>query len=65
MATIRTRVESLVDYSQSQILTSTEHVESLHNIALRKEQLTQEREIEKVERELIKYARTIEIDIEN
>ena len=38
-----TRVESLVDYSQSQIITSDEHVDNLYSIQQKKKKLLKKR----------------------
>ena len=54
---LSTRIEPLVDYSQSQILTSDEHVDNLYSIQQRKEEIAQEKEAKRVERELTKVAR--------
>ena len=55
-----TRVEPLIDYSQSQILTSDGHVDNLHTIQQRKDQLAQEKEVKRIEKELTKSARAKE-----
>ena len=60
VTTKKSRAKPLVDYSQSQILTSREHVEALHKIAQKKEELAQGRKAKKVERELTKHARAAE-----
>ena len=39
----KTRAEPLMDYSQSQILTSREHVESLHNIGQKRATCTRKK----------------------
>ena len=53
----KARAEPFIDYSQSQILTSAQHVDALHNIAAKKEKIAEEREAKKVEREFTKEAR--------
>ena len=52
-----TRAEPLVDYSQSQIITSDEHVDNFYSIQQRKEEIAQEKEAKRVERELTKVVR--------
>ena len=54
------RAEALVDYSQSHILTSNEHVDKLHTILEKKEQIAQEKEKRRMEKEFIKHARAAE-----
>ena len=60
ITTKRTRVEALVDYSQSHILTSNEHVDKLHTILKKKEQIAQEKDRKRVEKEFTKHARVAE-----
>ena len=60
VTTRRLRAKSLMDYSQSQNLTSNEHVDTLYTIAQKRKQLAQEKETRRIEKELIKYARTTE-----
>ena len=55
-----TKAKSLVDYSQSQIITSDEHVDNLYSIQQRKEEIALEKEAKRVERELTKVARAQE-----
>ena len=58
--TRKTIVEPLVDYSQSQILTSSQHVEALKDIATQKEEVQLQREERARIRELTKYKRVEE-----
>ena len=50
----KSRVEPFINYSQSQIVTLAQHVDTLHSIAAKKEKIVEEREAKKVERELTK-----------
>ena len=56
LVTRRATYEPLVNYSQFQIITSDSHVETLHKIAKRKEQLAKEKEAKILERKLTKVA---------
>ena len=56
----KSRAEPFIDYSQSQIITSIQHVDTLYSIAAKKEKIAEKREAKKVERELIKQARAAE-----
>ena len=47
-------IEPLVDYSQSQVLTSNHHITDLESIAIRKERLQLEKKQKKIEKELNK-----------
>ena len=47
-------MESLVDYVQSQVLTSNHHITNLESITTRKERLQLEKEQKKIEKELNK-----------
>ena len=58
--TRKTIVEPLVDYSQSQILTSSQHVEALKDIATQKEKVQLQREERARIRELTKHKRVEE-----
>ena len=52
-----TRAEPLVDYSQSQIITSDEYVDNFYGIQQKKKKIAQEKEAKRVERELTKVAK--------
>ena len=58
--THRSILEPLVDYSQSQILTSNDHVSTLESIAQKKIEVARERERKKIEKEYNKSARELE-----
>ena len=58
--TRKTIVEPLVDYSQSQILTSSQHVEAMKDIATQKEEVQLQREERARIRELTKHKRVEE-----
>ena len=53
----KTRCEPLVDYTHSQILISSQYVETLEDIALKKEQIQQEKDARARVRELTKHKR--------
>ena len=55
-----TRAKPLIHYSQSQILTLDGHVNTLHTIQQKKEQLAQEKEAKRIEKELTKIAKVQE-----
>ena len=56
----KSRTKPFIDYSQSQIVTSAQHVDTLHSIAAKKKKIAKEREAKKVEKELTKQARAAE-----
>ena len=56
----RTRAKPIIDYSQSQILISAKHMDTLHSIVKNKDQLAQEKEAKRIERKLIKHERATE-----
>ena len=58
--TRKTIVQPLVDYSQSQILTSSQHVEAMKDIATQKEEVQLQREERARTRELTKHKRAEE-----
>ena len=56
----KSRAEPFIDYSQSQIVTSAQHVDTLHSITTKKEKIAEESETKKMERKLTKQARAAE-----
>ena len=57
----KARFEPMVNYSQSQILTTNEHVQTLEAIAQKKEEVAIEKERRRVEKELTKTMRATKI----
>ena len=56
----RMKSESIIDYSTSQILTSSDHVDKLHQVLYKKANIEEERDRKQRERELTKAKRTEE-----